>query len=72
MPDTSLVPPTLPDVGLLSEFKMATGKPEVEITIERNHNFNGYPYICDHARHVPGTPDIVRRWLITEIQDGDR
>ena len=36
------------------------------------HNSNGYPYICDHAGHVPGTLDIARRWLRTEIQDGDR
>jgi len=42
-------------------------------------NSNGYPYICDHAGHVPGTPDIARRWLITgnqdditDIQNGDR
>ncbi len=34
------------------------------------HNSSGYPYICDHVGNVPGTPDIARRWLITEIQDG--
>ncbi len=22
------------------------------------HNSNSYPYICDHAGHVPNTPDI--------------
>ena len=36
------------------------------------HNSNGYPYICNHAGHVPNTPYIVRRWLITGIQDGNR
>jgi hypothetical protein len=43
------------------------------------YNSNGYLYICDHAGHVPGTADIARRWLITEIlagitdfQNGDR
>ena len=29
------------------------------------HNSNGNPYIYDHAGHVPGTPDIARRWLVT-------
>jgi len=43
------------------------------------HNSNSNPYINDHAGHIPGTPDIARRWLITgnqdgitEIQNGDR
>ena len=43
------------------------------------HNSNGNPYIHGHSGHVPGTPDIARRWLITgnqdgitEIQNGDR
>ncbi len=35
------------------------------------YDSSGYPYICDHAGCVPGTPDIARRWLITEIQDGN-
>ncbi len=35
------------------------------------HDSNGYPNICDHAGHVPNTPDIARRWLITGIQDCD-
>ncbi len=33
--DTSLTLATLPDVGGLLEFKMATTKPEVEITFKR-------------------------------------
>jgi hypothetical protein len=35
MPDTSVTPATLPDVGWLQEFKMAATKPEVENTFER-------------------------------------
>jgi len=45
MPDTSLALQTLPDVGLLPKFKMATAKPEVEIIFNgdrwrRDSNFN--------------------------------
>ena len=36
------------------------------------HDFNGYPYIYDHAGHVSSTPDVARRWLIIGIQDGGR
>ena len=32
------------------------------------HDSNGCPYIFDHAEHVPNTPDIARRWLVTGIK----
>ena len=35
MPDSSMTLPTLPDVRLLPELKIAANKPEVEVTFER-------------------------------------
>jgi len=64
--------PTFPDVGRLPNSDWRPWKPELEITIERNElatRFKGNPYICDQAGHVPNTPDITRRWLVTEIQN---
>jgi hypothetical protein len=69
--------PTLSDISRCrpsTEFKMAA----TETGTGNNywtewggrHDSNGYSCIFDHAEHVPNTPDIARRWLITGIQDG--
>ena len=32
------------------------------------HDSDGYLYICDNAEHIPNTPDIAQRLLITEFK----
>ena len=49
-------------------------EPEVEITSKPNElatRFKRISLNCDHDGHVPTTPDIARRRMITGIQDGD-
>ena len=66
---------TLPDVDV---------HPKIKMEVTETGNGNNYStdlacdpilmatLICDHAGHVCDTADIVRRWLVTGIQDDGR
>jgi hypothetical protein len=80
MPDFTMSLRTLPDVVRLPKFKMATMKPEVEITFDWWQMALRFqilpPYfppcptrIC-YCHHRPTSPDIARRWLTIKNQDG--
>jgi len=72
MPDLDMTRSTLSDVSRLPKSWQRPPKPEMEITMEKSQlgtRFQSLSHILDNFWFACNTADIVRHWLLTEIQD---